>query len=58
MKIAIYGQFYHDNSGIYVQTLLDVLIEKNIEVVIEKGFYEIIASKISVQKQYAVFTVM
>ena len=31
MKVAIYGQFYHQNSEKYVQQLLDALEERNID---------------------------
>ncbi len=42
MKIGIYGQFYHENSEIYVQMLLDVLQKKEFEVFIERDFLDII----------------
>src|SRR5690554_6878104 len=42
MKIGIYGQFYHENSEIYIQMLLDVLRKKEFKVFIEKDFMEII----------------
>lgn len=38
MKVGIYGQFYHKNSGIYVQQLLDILDQKDVEVIIEEDF--------------------
>ena len=56
MKVGIYGQFYHENSGKYIQELLDLLEEKNIEVVIEKEFLEIIHKKNSIKKQYSEFS--
>ena len=43
MKIGIYGQFYHDNSESYVQEILDVLLGRNLEVLIEEEFLKIIA---------------
>lgn len=42
MKVGIYGQFYHEDSNQYIQELLDVLFENNIEVVIEENFLEMI----------------
>ena len=42
MKIGIYGQFYHENSGIYIQQLLETLDRNKVEVVIEKKFLELI----------------
>ncbi len=42
MKIGIYGQFYHENSEVYIQLLLNTLKKKEAEVLIEKNFSEII----------------
>ncbi len=42
MKIGIYGQFYHENSEIYIQMLLDALQKKEAEVLIEENFLGII----------------
>lgn len=42
MKIGIYGQFYHENSEIYIQMLLEVLQKKEFKVFIEENFLEII----------------
>lgn len=42
MKIGIYGQFYHENSEIYIQLLLNALQERDAEVLIEKNFLDII----------------
>ena len=36
MKIAIYGQFYHSNTQSSIDTLLDIFIEKKLEVSLEK----------------------
>lgn len=38
MKVGIYGQFYHQDSGIYIKELFDILDQENIEVSIEKIF--------------------
>ena len=42
MKIAIYGQFYNKNSLTYIDSLLDVLINKSISFYIESKFYQAI----------------
>ena len=42
MKIGIYGQFYHSESEMYIQLILDSLQHKDVEVVIEENFLEII----------------
>lgn len=42
MKIGIYGQFYHENSEVYIQLLLNALQERDAEVLIEKNFSDII----------------
>lgn len=55
MKVGIYGQFYHKDSGSYVVYLLSVLKQFNIEVFIEKEFYEIIKSKTKVDTSYKTF---
>ena len=36
MKIGIYGQFYHKDSEIYIQYILDALQSKNVEIVENK----------------------
>ena len=43
MKVAIYGQFYHENSEKYIALLLDVLQANGIEVIIEKNFFNLIS---------------
>ncbi|WP_121666762.1 NAD kinase [Mesonia aquimarina] len=56
MKVGIYGQFYHENSGKYIQELLDLLEEQNIEVRIEEEFLEIIHQKEEIKKEYNEFS--
>lgn len=53
MKIGIYGQFYHENSEIYIQMLLDALQKKEIEVLIEKNFLEIINRNQDITKNFS-----
>lgn len=45
MKIAIYGQFYHEHSENYIQFILDALQNYNAEVCIEANFLEIIKAQ-------------
>ncbi|WP_062056465.1 NAD kinase [Aquimarina longa] len=56
MKIGIYGQFYHKNSGIYIQQLLETLDENEVEVVIEKKFLELINLHDEIDKTYSHFS--
>ncbi len=56
MKIGIYGQFYHKNSGIYIQQLLETLDKNNIEVVIEENFLELINLHDEIDKTYSHFS--
>ncbi|MGB7841519.1 MAG: NAD kinase [Salinimicrobium sp.] len=52
MKVGIYGQFYHTNSGRYIEELLNVLGEENVEVAIESNFFELIDENKAIQKDY------
>lgn len=52
MKIGIFGQFYHANSGLFIQDLLDVLNNEKIEVVIEKEFLRLIHQNKTIKRQY------
>lgn len=56
MKVAIYGQFYHKNSGQYIQELLDALELQDIQVEIEANFLKIINENSSIEKQYTNFS--
>ena len=56
MKIGIYGQFYHEGSGKYIQLLLEILEKNSIEVVIEKNFLELIRTHKSIKKNYYHFS--
>lgn len=55
MKIGIYGQFYHANSAVYIEELLNVLDCENIEVVIEEGFFRLIHQNESIKKEFSHF---
>lgn len=56
MKVGIYGQFYHSDSGKYIEKLLSALEQKNIDVFIEKNFLELIHSNKTVAKKYKHFS--
>lgn len=56
MKIGIYGQFYHKNSGIYIQQLLEILDKNDVEVVIEEKFLELIHLHDDIDKSYSHFS--
>ncbi len=53
MKIGIFGQFYHENSETYIQLILDALRIKNVEVVIEKNFLNIINRHQDITKNFS-----
>src|SRR5690554_904217 len=53
MKVGIYGQFYHENSEIYIQKLLDILQKKGIEIFIEKKFLDIINHNQDITKNFS-----
>jgi NAD+ kinase len=56
MKIGIYGQFYHENSEIYIQTLLDALQKREAEVLIEAHFLGIINQNQEITKNFSGFS--
>ena len=45
MKVAIFGQFYHNNSGESVTTLCNFLSNKNLAIHIEEDFYKTLKNK-------------
>lgn len=53
MKIGIYGQFYHEDSGTYIQMLLDVLQDRGAEIVIEENFLDIITHNQDITKNFS-----
>ncbi|OAB81722.1 NAD kinase [Cochleicola gelatinilyticus] len=55
MKIGIYGQFYHENSETYIQTLLNVLQQADAEVWIEANFLNIINEHQDITKNFSAF---
>ncbi|MDX1752060.1 MAG: NAD kinase [Salinimicrobium sediminis] len=52
MKVGIYGQFYHANSGTYIEELLNVLDEENVEVAIEENFLRLIDENNEIKKDF------
>lgn len=56
MKVGIYGQFYHKDSGEYIMYLLEALHHFGIEIHIEQRFYEIFSSKLNITKTYETFS--
>ncbi|QHI38214.1 NAD kinase [Kordia antarctica] len=55
MKVGIYGQFYHKDSGEYITYLLDNLQQLGVEIYIEKQYFAIFSSKVKVTKTYKTF---
>jgi NAD+ kinase len=55
MKVAIYGQYYHENSADYIKVLLDALADNNIEIFIEKGFHKIVATHLDLSYDLQMF---
>lgn len=41
MKIGIYGQFYHTNSEIHIQSILNALQQRDVEIFIEENFHRL-----------------
>lgn len=56
MKIGIYGQFYHENSEVYIQMLLDTLQKREDQVFIEKNFLDIINRNQDITKNFSGFS--
>lgn len=42
MKIAIYGQFYHKNSGTYIQAVIEELQKAEAQIFVQEDFLELI----------------
>ncbi len=53
MKIGIYGQFYHKNSGQYIASVLDALVKVEAQVFIEANFLEIIRNSSEIARDYS-----
>ncbi len=46
MKVAIYGQFYHKNSGKYVLSIIETFQKKNITLFIEENYKKLVEKEI------------
>ena len=57
MKIAIFGQFYHNTSAESISTLCDFLEKEDVSVFIEKEFFSLLKSNKVVLKNYKDFKV-
>lgn len=53
MKIGVYGQFYHEDSEIYIQYILDVLQKKEVEIFVEEKFLKSINKHKDISKNYS-----
>lgn len=56
MKVGVYGQYYKDETISYIKVLLKTLYKKNIEVVIEKKFYDAIKNNNLPLTNYSTFS--
>jgi len=56
MKVGIYGQYYKGEAVSYIEILLKTLSQKNIEVVIEEDFYNLIKINNFPEKEYQTFS--
>jgi len=52
MKIAVYGQLYNNNTRESIHTLLDLLLLKKTEVIIQRNFFNEIKQKTGSDKTY------
>jgi len=56
MKVGIYGQYYSGEAISYIEILLNTLAKKDIDVVIEKDFYDLIKINNFPEKKYETFS--
>lgn len=56
MKIAIYGQYYKEETAGYVSVLLDVLNKHHVEVVVESAYYRDLETHGVLKQAYPVFS--
>lgn len=55
MKIAIYGQSYNDNTKQSIHTLLDLLLNKRLDIIIENDFFNEIMHVNGFEEKYKSF---
>ncbi|PHS67690.1 MAG: NAD kinase [Flavobacterium sp.] len=53
MKIGVYGQFYHEDSEIYIQYILDALQKKEVEIFVEEEFLKSINKHKDISENYS-----
>ena len=58
MKIAIYGQFYHNNTQSSIETLLSFLSDEAVDVYIENDFFNILKHESDSLKDFNTFTAL
>jgi NAD+ kinase len=56
MKVGIYGQYYKGAAISYIEILLKTLAQKDIEVIIEEKFYDLIKINNFPEKEYQTFS--
>ncbi|TRZ44422.1 NAD kinase [Robertkochia solimangrovi] len=56
MKIGVYGQYYQEDAGDFIQVLLNALEENDVNIVVEAGYYEQIRKFAGITKEYAMFS--
>ena len=56
MRIAVYGQYYKDNTEDIIVKVLSVFEKFNPEIAFESNFYNVLTDKGLLQKPFAVFT--
>lgn len=56
MKIGVYGQYYQEDAAVYVSELLELLHEKNAEVLIERKYCKDLESHGVLKRSYATFS--
>jgi NAD+ kinase len=55
MKIAIYGRKYNDSATVYMQQLIDCLVENQVEIVIYSAFQAFLSPRVNLPKNIEVF---
>jgi NAD+ kinase len=55
MKIAIYGRKYNDAATVYMQQLIDCLVENQVEIVIYSAFQAFLGPRVNLPKNIEIF---
>lgn len=56
MKIAVYGQYYKDNTDDIIEKMLRIFSQYNPEVVFEEKFYNVLTGRNILQTAYPIFS--